>query len=223
MTPLITSLASCPGCTPVKLVRNHQGTSNSGFVSAAGLVIGAPKQFDRLSEYKTLLGLSALWLTGSSAVSSGQTPFWRSASTSVPTAPASSEVTGSQPVASKPGSEIWPPAWVAPASVVQLVVAALLCTCQPDRPRVLVPPAPSVAAATVTAPAVFAACAEDARPADAATAAPGMPSRARLATQAVIPAIRSLTGMGASMSARSGSSRITFRMKIYRERLNYSD
>ena len=47
--------------------------------------------------------------------------------------------TVSQPLVSKPGSEIWSPAAVTPAPVVHCVVAAVLCTCQPPRPIVDVP------------------------------------------------------------------------------------
>ena len=75
--------------------------------------------------------LSALWLTGWRLWSSGHTPFWSRASTSVPTAPASSAATGSQPAVEKPGAEMAAPPWVAPLPLVQSVVAALLCTSQP--------------------------------------------------------------------------------------------
>jgi hypothetical protein len=67
-----------------------------------------------------------LWLTGCRPWSSGQKPFCSSASTSVPTAPASSGLTGSQPAVPNPGSEISLPLSVAPARLVQLVVAALV-------------------------------------------------------------------------------------------------
>jgi len=59
----------------------------------------------------------------------GQRPVWTSAFTSVPTAPASSGLTSSQEPVGKPGVEIWEPACVA---------SALLWTCQPPSPTILV-------------------------------------------------------------------------------------
>src|SRR5579859_2763713 len=79
-----------------------------------------------LVEKNTLFGLSVLWLTGCSAVSPGHLPFCARASTSVPGAPASSGVTGSQVLVLNPGVEICAPVCVA---------TALLCTCQPPVPR----------------------------------------------------------------------------------------
>ena len=72
---------------------------------------------------------------GKALSSSGQTPFWRRASTSVPGAPAESAVTESQLLVSNPGVEICVPDWVAPTSLVQSVVAAVLWTCQEPEPR----------------------------------------------------------------------------------------
>src|SRR6516162_9318948 len=77
-------------------------------------------------EKNTLSGLSLLWLTGCSAVSPGHLPFCARASISVPGAPASSLVTGSQVLVLNPGVEICAPDWVA---------TALLCTAQPPLPR----------------------------------------------------------------------------------------
>src|SRR5215469_10818694 len=74
---------------------------------------------------KTLCGLSLPWFTCSLG-SPGQTPFCSSASTSVPGAPASSLVTGSQERVLNPGSEIAAPDWVA---------VLLLATRQPPAPR----------------------------------------------------------------------------------------
>ena len=94
------------------------------------------------------------WFTGCRAVSPGQSPFWASASISVPGAPASSLVTGIQLTVLKPGVEIWAPLCVA---------VALLCTFQPPAPRLVMSLAPvsdgevraaEAAAAVVTAPAV---------------------------------------------------------------------
>src|SRR5215471_12356118 len=79
-----------------------------------------------LFEKNTLLGLLVLWFTGWSAVSPGHLPFCARASTSVPGAPASSLVTGSQVLVLNPGVEIWAPDWVA---------TELLCTSQPLLPR----------------------------------------------------------------------------------------
>src|SRR5262252_5927956 len=79
-----------------------------------------------LFEKNTLLGLLVLWFTGWSAVSPGHLPFCARASTSVPGAPASSLVTGSQVLVLNPGVEICAPDWVA---------TALLCTVQPLLPR----------------------------------------------------------------------------------------
>src|SRR5215469_9228481 len=79
-----------------------------------------------LLEKNTLFGLSVLWFTGCSAVSPGHLPFWARASISVPGAPASSLLTGSQLLVLNPGVEICAPVWVA---------TALLWTSQPDAPR----------------------------------------------------------------------------------------
>ena len=79
-----------------------------------------------LFEKKTLFGLLVFWFTGWSAVSPGHWPFCARASISVPGAPASSLVTGSQVEVLKPGVEICAPVWVA---------LALLCTDQPPVPR----------------------------------------------------------------------------------------
>src|SRR5215469_10373802 len=79
-----------------------------------------------LFEKNTLFGLLVLWFTGCSAVSPGHCPFWTRASISVPGAPASSLVTGSQVLVLNPGVEICAPDWVA---------TALLCTAQPLLPR----------------------------------------------------------------------------------------
>jgi hypothetical protein len=79
-----------------------------------------------LLEKNTLLGLLLPWFTGWSAVSPGHWPFCARASISVPGAPASSLLTGSQVLVSKPGVEICAPVCVA---------AALLCTSQPAAPR----------------------------------------------------------------------------------------
>ena len=73
------------------------------------------------------------WFTGCRAVSPGQRPFWASASTSVPGAPASSLATGSQLEVLKPGVEICAPVWVA---------VALLSTFQPPVPRLEMSEAP---------------------------------------------------------------------------------
>src|SRR5215469_17034292 len=95
---------------------------------------------------KTLCRLLPDWFTCSRG-SPGQTPFCSRASTSVPGAPASSLVTGSQERALKPGSEIAAPDWVA---------VALLATRQPPVPRLTRSLAPvsdgeaSAAAALVT-------------------------------------------------------------------------
>src|SRR5215470_12274303 len=86
-----------------------------------------------LLEKNTLFGLLVLWFTGWSAVSIGHWPFCASASTSVPGAPASSLVTGSQLEVLKPGVEICAPV---------AVVLALLSTLQPPVPRLLMSLAP---------------------------------------------------------------------------------
>src|SRR5579862_1328612 len=86
-----------------------------------------------LVEKNTLFGLSVLWLTGWSAVSPGHLPFCARASTSVPGAPASSGVTGSQVLVLNPGVEICAPVCVA---------TALLCTSQPPVPRLVMSLAP---------------------------------------------------------------------------------
>jgi hypothetical protein len=59
-----------------------------------------------LVEKNTLFGLFVLWFTGWSAVSPGHMPFWARASISVPGAPASSLLTGSQVLVLNPGVEI---------------------------------------------------------------------------------------------------------------------
>jgi hypothetical protein len=79
-----------------------------------------------LFEKKTLFGPLVFWFTGWSAVSPGHRPFCARASISVPGAPASSLVTGSQVLVSNPGVEICAPVCVA---------IALLCTAQPADPR----------------------------------------------------------------------------------------
>ena len=79
-----------------------------------------------LFEKNTLFGPLVLWFTGCSAVSPGHLPFCARASISVPGAPASSLVTGSQVLVLNPGVEICAPVWVA---------TALLCTFQPPVPR----------------------------------------------------------------------------------------
>ncbi|SRR6266849_1578862 len=79
-----------------------------------------------LFEKKTLFGLLVPWFTGCSAVSPGHWPFCARASISVPGAPASSLLTGSQVLVLNPGVEICAPDWVA---------TALLCTDQPLLPR----------------------------------------------------------------------------------------
>src|SRR5258705_7333875 len=79
-----------------------------------------------LFEKNTLFGLLVPWFTGCSAVSPGHLPFCARASISVPGAPASSLVTGSQVLVLNPGVEICAPDWVA---------TALLCTAQPPLPR----------------------------------------------------------------------------------------
>src|ERR1043166_3614936 len=79
-----------------------------------------------LVEKNTLLAPLVPWFTGCSAVSPGHLPFCASASISVPGAPASSLLTGSQVLVLKPGVEICAPVWVA---------TALLCTSQPADPR----------------------------------------------------------------------------------------
>src|SRR5580700_6597675 len=104
-----------------------------------------------LVEKNTLFGLSVLWLTGWSAVSSGHLPFCARASISVPGAPASSLVTGSQVLVLKPGVEICAPVCVA---------TALLCTSQPPLPRLVTSLAPVPAgAAKLTAACAAAWCA----------------------------------------------------------------
>src|SRR6516225_4878963 len=93
----------------------------------------------------TLFGLSVLWFTGCSAVSPGHLPFWARASISVPGAPASSLVTGSQVLVLNPGVEICAPVWVA---------TALLCTSHPPEPRSVTSLAPVVGCAVVGCAAV---------------------------------------------------------------------
>src|SRR5215468_9105216 len=87
-----------------------------------------------LVEKNTLLGLFVLWFTGCSAVSPGHLPFCARASISVPGAPASSLLTGSQVLLLNPGVEICAPDWVA---------TALLCTAQPLLPRLEMSLAPA--------------------------------------------------------------------------------
>src|SRR5215472_11879588 len=79
-----------------------------------------------LLEKNTLLGLLVPWFTGCRAGSPGHWPLLASASISVPGAPASSLLTGSQLLVLNPGAEICAPVCVA---------TALLCTSQPDAPR----------------------------------------------------------------------------------------
>src|SRR5215472_13145802 len=86
-----------------------------------------------LLEKNTLFGPLVLWFTGCRAVSPGQSPFWASASTSVPGAPASSLLTGIQLEVLKPGVEI-----AAPVAEV----LALLSTLQPVPPRLDMSEAP---------------------------------------------------------------------------------
>src|SRR5215470_12032560 len=86
-----------------------------------------------LLEKNTLFAPLVLWLTGCSAVSPGHMPFCARASISVPGAPASSLVTGSQVLVLNPGVEICAPVWVA---------TALLCTFQPAAPRLVTSLAP---------------------------------------------------------------------------------
>src|SRR5215469_5950771 len=86
-----------------------------------------------LFEKNTLFGLLVLWFTGCRAGSPGHRPFCSRASISVPGAPASSLVTGSQVLVLNPGVEICAPDWVA---------TALLCTAQPLLPRLEVSLAP---------------------------------------------------------------------------------
>src|SRR5262249_13110035 len=86
-----------------------------------------------LFEKNTLFGLLVPWFTGCSAVSPGQLPFCARASISVPGAPASSLLTGSQVLVLNPGAEICAPDWVA---------TALLCTVQPPPPRLAMSLAP---------------------------------------------------------------------------------
>src|SRR5215467_16073196 len=91
-----------------------------------------------LFEKNTLFGPLVDWFTGCSAVSPGQSPFWASASTSVPGAPASSLVTGIQAEVLNPGVEIWAPVEV---------VLALLSTFHPPVPRLEMSLAPVSAGA----------------------------------------------------------------------------
>src|SRR5436305_15709 len=86
-----------------------------------------------LFEKNTLFGLLVFWFTGCRAVSPGHWPFCARASISVPGAPASSLVTGSQALVLKPGVEICAPVCVA---------VALLCTVQPLLPRLAMSLAP---------------------------------------------------------------------------------
>src|SRR5260221_13099281 len=137
-----------------------------------------------LAEKNTLLGLLVPWFTGWSAVSPGHRPFWARASISVPGAPASSLVTGSQVPVLKPGVEICPPLCVA---------TALLWTAQPAAPRFEMSLAPvsdgelaAAAAVRVGAPAVSGevalnepACALDARPSNVVRAIAAAAQRAR--------------------------------------------
>src|SRR5215472_15505168 len=96
-----------------------------------------------LLEKNTLFGPPVLWFTGCSAVSMGHWPFCASASTSVPGAPASSLVTGSQPEVLKPGVEICAPV---------AVVLALERTLQPFAPRLVMSVAPVGADAASSRP-----------------------------------------------------------------------
>src|SRR5262249_47063396 len=81
----------------------------------------------------TLFEPLVAWVTGCRAVSPGQRPFCASASISVPGAPASSLVTGSQVDVLNPGVEICAP---------DCVAMALLCTVQPPAPRLATSVAP---------------------------------------------------------------------------------
>src|ERR1700741_301176 len=129
-----------------------------------------------LVEKNTLFGLSVLWLTGCSAVSPGHLPFCARASISVPGAPASSPVTGSQVLVLNPGVEICAPVCVA---------AALLCTSQPPVPRLDTSLAPVSAGELSSTAAVRAG--GGARPGDwAAAGVPGVTaSQARVAADAI--------------------------------------
>src|SRR5215469_15256691 len=95
-----------------------------------------------LFEKNTLFGPLVLWFTGCSAVSPGHWPFCASASTSVPGAPVSSLVTGSQVLVLNPGVDIWAPVWVA---------TALLWTSQPLAPRLVISEPPGLPLAVRTA------------------------------------------------------------------------
>src|SRR5579859_6287804 len=125
-----------------------------------------------LFEKKTLFGLLVPWFTGCSAVSPGHWPFCARASSSVPGAPASSLVTGSQVDVLNPGVEICAPVWVA---------TALLCTSQPPLPRLVMSLAPvpaGVLAAGLWAAAVWAAAARAAGPWPCGLVAAGAPGAA---------------------------------------------
>ena len=80
-------------------------------------------------------------------MSPGHWPFCARASISVPGAPVSSLVTGSQVLVLKPGAEICAPVWVA---------TALLCTFQPPDPRFVMLLAPVSAGDPRLAPATAA-------------------------------------------------------------------
>src|SRR5579859_1159711 len=114
-----------------------------------------------LFEKKTLFGLLVDWFTGWSAVSPGHWPFCARASISVPGAPPSSLVTGSQVEVLKPGVEICAPDWVA---------TALLCTSQPLLPRLEISLAPVPDGETLTAARCAAAGCVTARACGTATA-----------------------------------------------------
>ena len=75
-------------------------------------------------------------MTGCSAVSPGHFPFCASASISVPGAPASSLLTASQRLVSKPRAEICPPDWVATVALLLDAGASLDgITFNPDEPK----------------------------------------------------------------------------------------
>src|SRR5262249_8699360 len=145
--PLSTIDAAWSGRGPaVKSVRNHQGTWNSGTVSGPTVSI-RPKQRRRLSEKKTLWASigGPSWIADPGAC--GRIPFWRIASISVPGAPASSGLTGSQPAVGNPGVETCSPG---------CVTTRVLWTVQPCRPMVERPrPAAPDGAAADAGPAAW--------------------------------------------------------------------
>src|SRR6516225_3192932 len=146
-----------------------------------------------LFEKKTLFGLLVAWFTGCSAVSPGHWPFCARASTSVPGAPASSLVTGSQVLVLKPGVEICAPDWVA---------TALLCTAQPPEPRLVMSLAPVLGCAlSLTAVARAGGCP---RPCAAAPADVPEISQASVVTDTTATAQRA--GRGRTICLIAGNS-----------------